>query len=79
MTRPYPHELSTSICRGKASAQEVRRNGRPGRTRGGALKQVGHGHVDRARANKDEPQYEITSDKTEDVAAHKGSALHKVD
>lgn len=43
------------------------------------MKQVGHGHVDRARANKDEPQYEITSDKTEDVAAHKGSALHKVD
>ena len=26
-------------------------------------------------ANKDEPQYEIKSDKTEHVAMHKGSAL----
>lgn len=26
-----------------------------------------------------EPQYEITSDTTDHVAAHKGSALHKVD
>jgi hypothetical protein len=31
------------------------------------------------RASKDEPQYEIKSDKTDHVAAHKGSALHKVD
>ncbi|WP_346006804.1 DUF2945 domain-containing protein [Janibacter terrae] len=31
------------------------------------------------RASKDEPQYEIRSDKTDHVAAHKGSALHKVD
>jgi glyceraldehyde 3-phosphate dehydrogenase len=30
-------------------------------------------------ASKDEPQYEIRSDKSEHVAAHKGSALHKVD
>ena len=30
------------------------------------------------RASKDEPQYEIKSDKTDHVAAHKGSALHKV-
>ena len=30
------------------------------------------------RASTDEPQYEITSDKTDHVAAHKGSALHKV-
>jgi hypothetical protein len=27
-------------------------------------------------ATKDEPQYEIKSDKTEHIAAHKGSALH---
>lgn len=28
-------------------------------------------------ASKDEPQYEIASDKTDHVALHKGSALHK--
>jgi hypothetical protein len=33
----------------------------------------GHTH----RASDDEPQYEIKSDKTDHVAAHKGSALHK--
>ena len=35
----------------------------------------GHTH----RASKDDPQYEIRSDKTDHVAAHKGSALHTVD
>jgi hypothetical protein len=29
-------------------------------------------------ASKDDPQYEIKSDKTEHIAAHKGSALKKV-
>lgn len=29
------------------------------------------------RASKDEPQYEIASDKTDHIAAHKGSALQK--
>ncbi len=29
----------------------------------------------RRRASKEEPQYEIKSDKTDHVAAHKGSAL----
>ncbi|WP_068255826.1 DUF2945 domain-containing protein [Janibacter corallicola] len=33
----------------------------------------------RRRASKDEPQYEIKSDKTDHVAAHKGPALHRVD
>ncbi len=28
--------------------------------------------------SKDEPQYEIKSDKTDHVAMHKGSALHKL-
>lgn len=28
-------------------------------------------------ASKDDPQYEIESDKTDHVAAHKGSALHR--
>jgi hypothetical protein len=30
------------------------------------------------RASRDEPQYEIKSDKTEHIAMHKGTALHKV-
>lgn len=34
----------------------------------------GHTH----RATKDDPQYEIASDKTDHVAAHKGSALTKL-
>lgn len=29
------------------------------------------------RASEDEPQYEIASDKTDHIAAHKGSALSK--
>ncbi len=31
------------------------------------------------RADEDEPQYEIKSDKTEHLAAHKGSALTLLD
>ena len=31
----------------------------------------------RAIAAEDDPQYEIKSDKTDHVAVHKGSALHK--
>ena len=34
----------------------------------------GHTH----RATSDDPQYEIQSDKTDHIAAHKGSALKKV-
>ncbi len=30
------------------------------------------------RATRDDPQYEIKSDKTDHVAAHKGSALTKI-
>ncbi|MGX9933787.1 DUF2945 domain-containing protein [Advenella kashmirensis] len=30
------------------------------------------------RASTDEPQYEIKSDKTEHIAAHKGSALRHI-
>ena len=29
-------------------------------------------------ASKDDPQYEIKSDKTEHIAAHKATALHKI-
>ena len=35
----------------------------------------GHTH----RASKDEPQYEIHSDRTDHIAAHKGSALTLLD
>ena len=35
------------------------------------------GHL--RRASSDEPQYEIKSDKTDHVAAHKGSALRRSD
>lgn len=29
-------------------------------------------------ASRDDPQYEIKSDKTDHIAMHKGSALHKI-
>lgn len=35
----------------------------------------GHRH----RASPDEPQYEIKSDKSDHIAAHKESALHKAE
>lgn len=39
------------------------------------LKDVAYkGHMH--RASKDEPQYEIQSDKTDHIAMHKGAALH---
>lgn len=33
----------------------------------------------RRRASKDDPQYEIKSDKTDHIAAHKGSALKLIE
>ncbi|MEO5560016.1 MAG: DUF2945 domain-containing protein [Dokdonella sp.] len=35
----------------------------------------GHTH----RATADDPQYEIKSDKSDHIAAHKGGALHKIE
>lgn len=35
----------------------------------------GHTH----RATADDPQYEIHSDKSDHIAAHKGGALHKIE
>ncbi|SFH36258.1 hypervirulence associated TUDOR domain-containing protein [Pontibacter chinhatensis] len=35
----------------------------------------GHRH----RASQEEPQYEIKSDKTDHIAAHKGTALSKIE
>jgi hypothetical protein len=60
----------------------VRWNSEAGRVSGRIVKvhtkdfdYKGHTH----HASKDEPQYEIRSDKSEHIAAHKGSALHKID
>lgn len=56
-------------------------NSEAGRVRGRIVKvhtkdtdYKGHTH----RASKDEPQYEIRSDKTDHVAMHKGAALRKL-
>mgnify|MGYP004463553723 FL=1 len=49
----------------------------------GRILRVHHADFDhkghRRRASKDDPQYEIESDKTDHIAAHKESALTKVD
>jgi hypothetical protein len=59
----------------------VRWNSEAGRVRGRIVKvhvrdfdYKGH----RRHASEDEPQYEIKSDKTDHVAAHKGGALRKL-
>lgn len=56
-------------------------NSEAGRVSGRIVK-VHHADFDykghRHRASKDDPQYEIKSDKTDHVAAHKGSALTKL-
>jgi hypothetical protein len=56
-------------------------NSEAGRVRGRILKihtkdvdYKGYTH----HASKDEPQYEIKSDKTDHIAMHKGSVLHKI-
>ena len=56
-------------------------NSEAGRVRGTIVKvhtrdfdYKGHIH----RASEDEPQYEIKSDKTDHIAAHKGSVLRKL-
>ncbi len=56
-------------------------NSEAGRVRGRIIKvhirdfdYKGHTH----RASDDEPQYEIHSDKTDHIAAHKGGALRKL-
>lgn len=59
----------------------VRWNSEAGQVRGRIIKVHTHdtaykGHPRHATAT--EPQYEIKSDKTEHIAMHKGSALHKI-
>ncbi|HWL05430.1 MAG TPA: DUF2945 domain-containing protein [Xanthobacteraceae bacterium] len=57
-------------------------NSEAGRVSGRIIR-VHHGDFDykghRHRASRDEPQYEIKSDKSDHIAAHKGSALEKMD
>ena len=57
-------------------------NSESGRVSGRIIK-VHHADFDykgyRRRASKDDPQYEIKSDKTDHIAAHKGGALTKID
>ena len=59
----------------------VRWNSEAGRVSGHIIKvhtsdfdYKGHTH----RASRDDPQYEIKSDKTDHIAAHKGPALSKI-
>ena len=60
----------------------VRWNSEAGHATGGIIKvhkkdtdYKGYTH----HASADDPQYEIKSDKTDHVAMHKGTALHKID
>jgi len=60
----------------------VRWNSEAGRVSGRIIKvhtkdadYKGHIH----HASKDDPQYEIKSDKTDHIAMHKGSALRRID
>ncbi len=60
----------------------VRWNSEAGRVSGRIIKvhtkdadYKGHIH----HASKDDPQYEIKSDKTDHIAMHKGSALSRID
>jgi hypothetical protein len=52
----------------------VRWNSEAGYVTGTITEYKGHPR----HASKDEPQYEIKSDKTDHIAMHKGSALHKI-
>jgi len=56
-------------------------NSEAGRVRGRIIRVITtritfKGHT--VHASKDEPQYEIKSDKTDHIAMHKGSALRKL-
>lgn len=56
-------------------------NSEAGRVSGHVIK-VHHADFDykghRRRASEDDPQYEIKSDRTDHIAAHKGSALTRI-
>lgn len=65
-----------------STADHVSWNSEAGRVRGRIVK-VHEADFDykghRRRASKDEPQYEIESDKTDHIAAHKEGALTRLD
>jgi len=66
---------------GYAVGDHVRWNSEAGHVTGRIVR-VHHADFDykghRHRATRDNPQYEIQSDKTDHIAAHKGSALTKI-
>lgn len=71
---------STSVRKFKVG-DHVAWNSEAGRVSGHIIKVIAseiewHGH--KVHASKDEPQYQIKSDKTEHIAMHKGSALRKI-
>lgn len=60
----------------------VRWNSEAGQVSGAIVKKHArdteyHGH--KRHCTKDDPQYEIRSDKTDHIAMHKGDALEKID
>ena len=60
----------------------VRRNSEAGRVSGRIIKIHSHETVYKGHprhASKEEPQYEIQSDRTDHIAMHKGTVLHKID
>ncbi|MGE0774855.1 MAG: DUF2945 domain-containing protein [Sphingomonadaceae bacterium] len=65
-----------------AIGDHVRWNSEAGHVTGRIVR-VHHADFDykgyRHRASRDDPQYEIKSDKTEHIAAHKEAALTKLD
>lgn len=60
----------------------VRWNSEAGRVSGRIVKIHSHHTVYKGHprhASKEEPQYEIQSDRTDHIAMHKGTVLHKID
>jgi hypothetical protein len=77
-----PAHRRSRLCQRAAARDHVRWNSEAGHVSGKIIKvhtkdfdYKGYTH----HASKDEPQYEIKSDKSEHIAMHKGSALHKID
>ncbi len=69
-------------CRNISRSDHVRWNSEAGRVSGTIVKKHTRdteykGH--KRHCTKDEPQYEIRSDKTDHIAMHKGDALEKID
>jgi hypothetical protein len=73
--------VETMATRGFKVGDHVRWNSEAGRV-SGTITKVITSEIEfkgyKVHASKDEPQYEIKSDKTDHIAMHKGSALTKV-